>query len=132
MLNTEDVMREMREVAAVLTYEYSAPYVVTNQEMMQWITAIEAAMREKETWLSPECYEELMRERQETLHEMAKLRRDIERLQTLLREARDDIREDVSNRYPWKDQYPQDMLRYERDMDIVLRINAALAGEDKA
>ena len=85
--------------------------------------AIETAMREKETWLSPECYEELMRERQETLHEMS-------RLKEMLKEAREDIHDDVANRYPEKDKYPAEMRRYERDMDIVWRIDAALAGKE--
>ena len=51
----------------------------------------------------------------------------IERLRELLSEARDDIRDDVANRYPCKDACPSDMRRYKRDMDIVHRIDAALA-----
>jgi hypothetical protein len=53
-----------------------------------------------------------------------------QRLKELLAEARDDIRAEVENRYPWKNEYEPDMLRYKRDMDIVYRINNALA-EDK-
>jgi hypothetical protein len=45
-MRTEDVIREMREIAAVLTYEHSEPYVVTSGEIKDWADALEAAMRE--------------------------------------------------------------------------------------
>ena len=55
---------------------------------------------------------------------------EIERLEEMLKEAREDIHDDVANRYPEKDKYPAEMRRYERDMDIVWRIDAALAGKE--
>lgn len=51
---------------------------------------------------------------------------EIERLKALLAEARDDIHDEVINRYPFRDLYPGEMRRYERDMDIVHRIDKAL------
>ena len=51
---------------------------------------------------------------------------EIERLKELLAEARDDIHDEVINRYPFRDTYPDDQRRYERDMNIVNRIDAAL------
>lgn len=61
-----------------------------------------------------------------------KQRAEIERLQALLSEARDVIRDEVEDNYPWKDKYPMHMLRYKADMDIVRRIDAALNTEDKS
>ena len=55
---------------------------------------------------------------------------EIERLKALLAEVRDDIHDEVANRYPSKKVYAPDMRRYEQDMDIVHRIDAALAGKD--
>jgi len=54
-----------------------------------------------------------------------------QRLKELLAEARDDIHDEVINRYPWKEEIPAIMRLYERDMDIVYRINKVLA-EDKS
>ena len=74
-MNIREVLREMRLYAEDDHY---------GPDVGRWLITLEAAMREKETWLSPECYEELMRERQETLHEMSRLRNEyldeIERL----------------------------------------------------
>ena len=56
-MRIEDVIREMRR-----------------DDCMKWADALEAAMQ---TWLSPETYDELMRERQKTLHELARLRESV-------------------------------------------------------
>jgi hypothetical protein len=57
---------------------------------------------------------------------------EVKEMEALLSEARDVIRDEVEDNYPWKDKYPMHMLRYKADMDIVRRIDAALAGkEDK-
>ena len=51
-------------------------------------------------------------------------------LKALLAEARDVIRDEVEDNYPWKDKYPSHMRRYAMDMDIVRRIDAALAKKE--
>ena len=51
---------------------------------------------------------------------------EIERLRALLAEARDDIREEVETRYPFRDTYPEEQRRYERDMAIVHRMRDTL------
>lgn len=51
-MNIEDVIRDMRETAAVLTYKHSEPYVVTSQEIKDWADALEAAMRERDSEIS--------------------------------------------------------------------------------
>ena len=49
-------------------------------------------------------------------------------LQRLLTEARADIFEEIQSRYPLHSrEMPTNMRRYQRDMDIVRRIDAALA-----
>ena len=80
-MDIQDVLRDIRLYAS----HCPEPYV-------RWADAIEQEVIKKETWLSPDCYEELMRERQETLHEMARLRVNIDRL----RQALDRIK---ANRY---------------------------------
>jgi len=72
MRASEETIREMREWALRI----SEP--VTAEDLLSWANDFEAAIREKETWLSPETYDELMRERQETLHELARLQRIVE------------------------------------------------------
>ena len=48
-------------------------------------------------------------------------------LQRLLTEAREDIFEEIQNRYPLHSrEMPSNMRRYQRDMDIVHRIDKAL------
>ena len=54
-----------------------------------------------------------------------------EKLKALLSEAREDIRDQVENSYPWRHKYPRDQRRYEVDMDIVKRIDAALENKDE-
>ena len=58
---------------------------------------------------------------------MAQAAAEIERLKALLSEARDFIRDEVEENYPWRHKYPRHQIRYELDMDIVHRIDAAIA-----
>ncbi|MEE4109505.1 MAG: hypothetical protein V2I24_09170, partial [Halieaceae bacterium] len=49
----------------------------------------------------------------------------IKRLEALLKECADDLAERVDQEYPDREQYPDMMRRYERDMDCVYRARAA-------
>ena len=72
---------------------------------------------------------ERLRQRQTEIdNEAYEYAEQIERLRELLTEARDDIRESVENEYPPDlRRYPAEMRRYQAGMDIVHRIDAALA-----
>lgn len=61
---------------------------------------------------------------------LRKAEAEIKRLRELLSEARDDIRCEVENRIPAESRhYPAEMRRYQSDMDLVHRIDAALGAE---
>lgn len=47
-------------------------------------------------------------------------------LRELLNEAKEEIRAYAVNEHPYADKYPSEALKLQRDMDIVLRIEAAL------
>jgi hypothetical protein len=51
---------------------------------------------------------------------------EIKQLRGLLEEAADDITTQCNQNYPSRDQYPDEMRRYTRDMDLVYRIRDAL------
>jgi hypothetical protein len=60
------------------------------------------------------------------------LRAELKKLRALLSEARDDIRCEVENHYPPEfRRHSAVMRRYQRDMDLVHRIESALAPETK-
>jgi hypothetical protein len=54
----------------------------------------------------------------------------ITELEALLRECADDIAQACHNEHPYRDDYPDEMRRYKRDMDIVYRVRAALTGKE--
>jgi len=130
-LSIEEVLRDMRLIASEpMCY---GEHILTAAEVLDWVSAIKAAMRD-----SDREYFDLMDRRDEAVMQAAHLRialregrAEIERLTALLAEARDVIRDEVEENYPWKDKYPSHMRRYAMDMDIVNRIDAALAGKEK-
>lgn len=63
--------------------------------------------------------------------EVERLRAENDTLRKLLAESADEISEYVESDYPANERsmYPDQQRRYLRDMDIVLRIKAALRGE---
>lgn len=56
----------------------------------------------------------------------------VEALRAVLRECLDDIKAECDDRYPLRHQYPDEMRRYKRDMDLVERGEAALAAAEAA
>ena len=54
---------------------------------------------------------------------------EIERLKALLTEAADDLTSYVSHEHDARNEYPDQMRRYKRDMDLVNRIREALGGD---
>lgn len=54
----------------------------------------------------------------------------IAELETLLRECADDIAQACHDDHPYRDEYPDQMRRYKRDMDIVYRVRAALTEKE--
>ena len=54
-----------------------------------------------------------------------------ERLRDLLREARDGLQYETENNYPNRRWFAPDMRGYEQDMDLVHRIDAALAEKEE-
>ena len=51
---------------------------------------------------------------------------EIDRLKALLKEARDELAVYVRAEHPYRDDYPDEMRRYKRDMDLFNRIAAAI------
>ena len=77
--------------------------------------------------------ERLRQRRTEIDNEAYEYAEQIKRLRALLAEARDDIRCEVENRYPLESRhYPAEMRRYQSEMDLVHRIEAALATDPTA
>jgi hypothetical protein len=57
---------------------------------------------------------------------------EIERLRELLAEAADDLTDLINAEHPPdRRAYPSNQRRYESDMEVVIKIRAALAKEDK-
>jgi len=52
----------------------------------------------------------------------AGLKEEIERLKALLKEAADELAQHAHDEYPYRDKYPNEMRRYERDMELANRI----------
>ena len=135
-MTIDEVLREMR---------WCQQYPIAQG----WADAIEAAMREKDAeveaareWLRGHAEIEKAKSAeidqwrttgQNLLEQMLDETKQNERLRTLLAEARDDIRESVENEYPPDlRRYPSEMRRYQAGMDIVHRIEAALATDPTA
>ena len=90
---------------------------------------IEVVLRDLEFWgeRSPQPYKLWA---DSIRADMRKRDAEIERLRDLLKEARDGLQYETENNHPDRRWFAPDMRGYEQDMDIVQRIDAALAGRE--
>ena len=61
--------------------------------------------------------------------EVKKERKRIEELEALLKEAHAELAQHAHDEHPYRDEYPDQMRRYKRDMDFPNRIAVAIRGE---
>ena len=107
-----------------MEYKWDVPPHARDWEIARLQKDAERLQKEIEQWRTTG---------QNLLEQMLDETKQNERLRTLLAEARDDIRESVENEYPPDlRRYPAEMRRYQAGMDIVHRIEAALATDPTA
>jgi hypothetical protein len=119
----------------------TCPHLVTSNGNTSYCDLAESAMRERDAEIerlkADRDHERWLREQAEYVTEATRdqreeLREETERLLDLLSEAADDLTDFINAEYPpAKRVYPSDRRRYDSDMEIVRKILAALAKEDK-
>jgi len=128
-------------VLYTLPPDVTCPHIVTGTEGTSYCDLAESAMRERDAEIerlkADRDHERWLREQAEYVTEATRdqreeLREETERLLDLLSEAADDLTDFINAEYPpAKRVYPSDRRRYDSDMEIVRKILAALAKEDK-
>ena len=81
--------------------------------------------QDKGTAMSTDLITRLRDDYQKTVELCAEAAEEIERLKVLLKEAADELGTIADMAYPDRNDYPDEMLRYKRDMDLPNRIDEA-------
>ena len=81
--------------------------------------------QDKGTAMSTDLITRLRDDYQKTVELCAEAAEEIERLKALLKEAADELGTIADMAYPDRNDYPDEMRRYERDMDLPNRIDEA-------